>query len=97
MTVINKRLQPHQQEAADFFIKVYKTYNGALCSDEMGLGKSLMSLYVAFKITESKKHPILIVSPLSAQSAWREQLAHNILMKRVSINLYIQKQLILKN
>jgi len=91
MPVINKPLQPHQQEAADFFIKIYKTYNGALCSDEMGLGKSLMALYVAFKITESNQtQPILIVSPLSAQEAWLEQLSKH--LDETSFDQFVYKK-----
>lgn len=88
-----RRPFPHQQEGVEWMLGLLSAalcenakdlyrLQGALLADDMGLGKSYMTLvtvgeYLAQqKLTKNPEKPILIVAPLSLLENWEDEVYH---------------------
>lgn len=85
--LLNSALRPHQREAVDFLYRCVMGFNplsgyGALLADEMGMGKTLMSIaliWTLLKQTPLKGEPplakrVLIVCPVTLVNNWKTEI-----------------------
>jgi DNA repair and recombination protein RAD54B len=85
--LLNTALRPHQREAVDFLYRCVMGFNptsgyGALLADEMGMGKTLMSIaliWTLLKQTPLKGEPplakrVLIVCPVTLVNNWKTEI-----------------------
>lgn len=85
--LLNSALRPHQREAVEFLYRSVMGFNptsgyGALLADEMGMGKTLMSIaliWTLLKQTPLKGEPplakrVLIVCPVTLVGNWKTEI-----------------------
>ncbi|KAG5365750.1 DNA repair and recombination protein [Yarrowia sp. B02] len=85
--ILNSALRPHQREAVDFLYRCVMGFNptsgyGALLADEMGMGKTLMSIaliWTLLKQSPLKGEPplakrVLIVCPVTLVNNWKTEI-----------------------
>lgn len=73
MSGVKVDLNPHQVDAALFAIKSPLS-NGALLSDEVGLGKTIEAGLVLAQYWSERKRRILLIVPASLRMQWRSEL-----------------------
>lgn len=74
MSGVKVDLNPHQVDAALFAIKSPLS-NGALLSDEVGLGKTIEAGLVLAQYWSERKRRILLIVPASLRMQWRSELS----------------------
>jgi len=84
-------LKPHQTSASNFFYNSLKTYNSGLCSDQMGLGKTLLALSIACKIKNGIGN-ILVILPSAPKREWLQQIETHLVKSTVCVSNFEGKQ-----
>lgn len=68
-TAIYRTLYPFQQKGVLSLIKMLKTYNGAICADAVGLGKTWEALAV-MKFFQMRNYEVILICPKRLHQNW---------------------------
>jgi SNF2 family DNA or RNA helicase len=71
------QLKPHQETAHLFFDKALRAHKSALCSDAMGLGKTVTAFALACSRCPAKNAIVLVMLPKAPKGEWIGQIGRH--------------------